>query len=151
MQTKTFTLQDGEGRQHEYEVQLHPPTEGMEIMWQLIALGAGPLGSAIKGFLTNAAGGGTFSLRGMMDDPEGLSKLAGAVDFAAVGNDIAAAVMKANRAALVRAILCKTSRDGKRLESVLAFDEAFVGNYGELIRAIWEVVRANRFLSLLNT
>lgn len=55
-------------------------------------------------------------------------------------------------APLIDAILKHTNRDGVPLMMKpgpvnLNFDAAYTGNYGELALALWEVVKANRFLS----
>lgn len=148
MPSKTYTLLDADGVSHDYETTLHPASQGAAIMWQLLALAAAPLGAAVKGFLATSSG---FDLRAVLDAPDGLQRLGASVDFAAVGEDVGRALASGDRDVLVKQILSRTTRDGKRLDNVIEFDGAYTGNYGELIRVIWEAVRANRFLSLLGT
>ncbi len=142
---KRFTLTDADGRPHEYEVTPHPPSEGMEIMWRLVAFGAEPLGGAVKGLL---AMGDMGSIAKLLDDPKGLQKLGKAVDFAALGRDVKASVQSTPMSDLTKAIVAKTTRDGQPLANALHFDRAYVCNYGELLAALWRVATINRFLSL---
>lgn len=141
----TFTLVDADGQPHEYSCRPHPAREGSDIMWRLVALGAEPLGRAAKGLLHTLDAG---NLRQLMDDPNGLEKIAAAVDFAALGADVRAALQATPMSELVHAVLKYTSRDGKGLSNPILFDAAYTRNYGELLRAAWEAVQANRFLSL---
>lgn len=141
----SFTLADADGKTHTYEVIPHPPTEGSRIMWVLVGLGAEPLGRLAKGLLGSAD---LKSLRATLDAPDGVGKLLAAIDPAELAGDIRRSLATVPLDRLGADILSRTSRDGKNLANSLNFDAAYVRNYGELLRALWEVVKANRFLSL---
>ena len=152
----TFRLTDAEGVAHAYEVTLHRATLGMPIMWELAALVAGPLAGllSLAGPLLeamNGAGGSTKSVRAIIEDPNILSVVQatlGAADLTAIGRSLQAALAQPSNSGLVLRILSQTERDGVALDSPVAFDAAYTGNYFELLRAVWEVVITNRFLPL---
>ena len=133
----TFTLLDADGQPHEYEVALHKATDGQPIMWELYALAAGPLSGAV------GALAGSGKIADVLDtDLSGL-------DFGAVGEGLSRSLLTMPK--LTPRILAGTFRDKKRLfegSDSSTFDAAYRGNYFELVRAVWEVVQANRFLPL---
>jgi hypothetical protein len=141
----TFTLTDADGKTHTYEVIPHPPTEGSRIMWSLVGLGAEPLGRLIKGLF---AAGEIKNLRAALDASDGVGKLLAAIDPAELAGDIRRSLATVALDKLGRDILSRTSRDGRNLANDLHFDAAYTRNYSELLRSLWEVVKANRFLSL---
>ena len=95
-------------------------------MFELAALLAGPLG----GLLAGKAG----------------------ADLSAIGPALGSALLGLRDLGLIHRILAHTHRDGKPLAgggaSVAHFNSAYQRNYGELLAAVWEVVKYNRFLSL---
>ncbi len=165
MDSIPFTLVDADGAEHAYSVRPHPPGEGEAIMWSLVQLGAEPLGRlaslALRGLqleqLIQMAQAGDSredgKPRGMMSVlvengdsiVEGLKE---SLDLAKVGADIAKSIGALPMLALSRSILSLTERDGKPLNNKLIYDGAYTRNYGELRRALWEVIKINRFLSL---
>lgn len=151
MRTITFQLADADGVLHTYNTTLHPASEGQEIMWALLALASGPLAAALKGVtpLFTLVKGKRFSQ--LLDDPEVVGKavdLLSTMDLDSVGVSVRRAIVESSCGALVAKILCKTLRDDKPLERQTNFDNAYAGNYQELVLAVWEVASANRFLPL---
>lgn len=150
--TVRFTVKDREGVSHAYDCTLHPATEGQKVMWQLVALCAAPLAGAVKGLLplidqVKGQGG----LAGLLDSSTAIDQLKGglaSIDFAAIGEDVKRSLLTAPMEKLVEEVLSRTLRDDKPLATRGTFDDAYSGNYGELLSALWEVVKANRFLSL---
>jgi hypothetical protein len=147
----TFTLTDADGLQHVYEVTLHPTDTGTEILWALVANGAEPFArladSALKapGALESiaAAFGGDEDTK-----QSALSLLAGA-DFKGIGTDAKASVQALDMPRLQHKLLHHVTRDGLPLRVPANFDRAYRGNYWEMVFALWEVVRYNRFLPAL--
>lgn len=129
----SFTLTDALGNEHSYEVALHPATQGEPIMWALVALGVEPIAAA----LAKVDGAG-----GLLDLNLGDLNLTGSADA------LAKAIARADLPDLRQRILAHTTRDGRPLKDRPHFDAAYQGNYGELARALWEVVKLNRFLPL---
>lgn len=153
MPTTTFTLRDAEGVEHQYEVVHHPATEGQAIMWELVALAAAPLGALIKGLLSGTE---PINFRALLDDPEGMTRLGTMIDFGKVGGDVKTALASGSMPQLTAKILSRTRRsneEGRMVELANRsnFDAAYTGNYAELLKAVWRVAQANRFLSLLGT
>lgn len=120
---------------HEYQVTLHPTRQGLPISLRLMGLGAG----ALTQVLAKALG----------DDGEGVD-LEG-VDWGAVGSDLAAFLADDGTPQLLRDVLAFTTRDGKSLGADVVFDEAFRGNYVEILQAAAEVCRINGFFPLPST
>jgi hypothetical protein len=143
----SFTLTDADGGAHRYEVTPHNALEGQRITYTLLRLGAEPLGRLVQTGLQNAGllDGG---LRSLLDDPAALGRLAAGIDFAAVGADLQKSMGSMPMEALTLDLMAHAVRDGKQLRSPLHFNAAFTRNYMEMLRACWEVVKANRFLSL---
>lgn len=125
----TFHLDDADGTAHEYVIMApHGAAEGTKIMLKLAALIAGPVGGLIDG-------------------------LAGKGGPGATGPELSRAILSLGDNDLIKQLLVNVTRDGKALggASPLAaktFNDAYQRNYGELCRALWEVVAYNRFLSL---
>lgn len=139
----SFELKDADGNLHEYRVVPHKATDGFQVTLRLIALGAEPLGRLADSVFS---GQGDVSLNMIMDDASVVEGLA----FAAVGADLSRGILSSamNVPALVRGILKNTLRDGKPLDKDLNFNDAFSRNYLELMLAVYEVVKVNRFLPL---
>jgi hypothetical protein len=143
--TVEFTLTDWQGKTHTYQTHLFTPSDGgLDIMWQITALGAEPLGRIVDG-VTSGAGMVSAMMAG-----GGLDK-AVEIDFSGLGADVAKALMVLDAGAFSRRIMSRTLRDGKRLDDDSTFDGAYRGNYWEFQRACWEVVKVNRFFPSLAT
>ena len=148
----TFTLADADQRVHTYECTLHPATEGQQILWALVGLASGPLANLLKAAVPLLDLFKGRNVAAVLEDPAALDSLKaslGGLDFGSIGQSLRLALASASMPDLVASILSKTTRDGKALSGRIAFDEAYTGNYRELGAAVWEVVKANRFLSLL--
>lgn len=119
-------ITDRDGSPHEYMIVLHSAMDGEALMWQLAAMA----GESLGGVLAAALGGG--------------GGLESEVDFGAAGRDIATALRRSDMTAFRRDVLKHTTRDGKSLADPVAFNEAYQANYGELLKALREVLRVNR-------
>lgn len=160
MDSETFTLVDADGVSHTYSVRPHPPGKGEAIMWSLVQLGAEPLGRlaslALRGLdlpalIAASKAGSDATPRGMLAtllDDDTIASLKESIDLAKVGADIARSIGAMPMQTLSRDILSLAERDGKPLSNAMAWDAAYARNYGELRRALWEVIKLNRFLSL---
>jgi hypothetical protein len=122
---KEFELRDVDGGVHKYISETHPTAEGMPIAWTLMKSGAPALVDAGLAFM----GGKQFDTD--------------------IGKQVAAGMASTDGPTLARQILARTSRDGKRLDSS-GFDDAYGGNYPEMIDAVMEVVSHNHFLPALD-
>ena len=118
-------ITDRDGNPHDYMIVLHSAMEGEPLMWQMAAMA----GESLGGVLAAALGGG-----GLDSD----------IDFGAAGRDIANALKGNNMPAFRRDVLKHTTRDGKSLADPVAFNAAYQANYGELLKALREVLRVNR-------
>jgi hypothetical protein len=149
-----FVIKDADGVDRHYEVTPHNAVQGQAIMWDLVALGAEPMArlasSALKSEEVVAALASTLAEKGgaakLLDG--GVVELLGDIDIGAVGADLKRAIMSMPMAKLTREILRHTTREGRPLSDDTAFGLAYQANYGELLRAVWEVAKINRFLSL---
>lgn len=145
-QVVKFTLKDGAGDVHEYTVMRHGAVEGQDVMWQLVALGAEPIARIAQIALVSG------NIRELIDaDSAKLEQMLGGADFSTVGADVRKAIVATNMSKLAREVLRHTSRDDKPLHDNIAFGNAYSGNYGELLQAVWRVVQTNRFLPLPGT
>ena len=161
---ETFTINDNDGKPHEYVLALHPALRGLAISAQLMSIGVEPLATladaAISGEKLSALLLDALGTPEPGDKPMALSEQAEAliedVDLVALLSDldlprVAVAVRSAisgvNLAALAPEILSECQRDGITLKPA-AIDLAYAGNYVELLTACWRVIQVNRFLSL---
>jgi len=138
-----FEIEGGDGKPHAYLVQLHGVDEGQAIVFALIAVGGEPLGALLQGAAGKliAEGGGLAELL-----EKDVTELLSGIDFAAVGRDLSLAVARSDMPGLVNLILKNTHRDGRPLRDSNERNAAYRGNYGEMLRAVWQVISANRFL-----
>ena len=130
---QTFTINDDDGIPHSYLVRLHPASDGRVLALQIGAMGV----DVFAGLLVTAA----------------LSAVKGKNPLDTISTDQLTAalaglpkVVNSITPAMIDAILKHTDRDGRPLMARIEFDHAYSGNYGELALAIWEVIKANRFL-----
>lgn len=145
-----FQLADFDGTPHRYEVQPHPPTEGTEIVFSFVALGAEPFASVIASvFAAEDALAEVGTLGDALDLD--LVEMAGRIDWGKVGGDVKRSILSMPLSTLVRDVLRFTWRDGRPLANDIHYNAAFSRNYGELLQAVWEVAGANRFFPRLNT
>lgn len=157
-----FVIKDAEGVPHRYEMTGHPPIQGQAIMWQLLALGAEPLGRLADLALTSdellgqvraalAAPAPADAEAAESTTLSDLAAVAKTLDLARLGRDVKSAILSADMPKLTRDVLQFTTRDGASLASDIHFAAAYKRNYGELLQAVWQVVQANRFLPLPGT
>ena len=125
-------IHDVDGNPHDYMIVLHPASEGEDIMWQLAAMA----GESLGGILAGAMGGGGL-------DSE--------IDFGAAGRDISNALRRSNMPEFRRQVLKHTTRDGHALADPTHYNEAYQANYGEMLKALREVLRVNRLFPQLDT
>ena len=139
----TFELADHAGQAHSYLCALHDVDEGQRLLWALVAVGGEPLGALLQGAAGRLIAEGT-SMADLLDSDA--AALLGAVDWSALGRNLSTAVARSDMPGLTRLILKRTRRDGQPLADNTAFNQAYRGNYGELLQALWQVIRANRLL-----
>lgn len=149
-----FTLSDTGGGSHDYEYTLHRPRDGWKLTTRLssclirpILAGLGP--AVVAAVETAPKGKGLIA--GLIDSPEALAGL----DFGKAAEGIEAAVRAVDEETLF-AVLRYTNRDGRALvgdngKPTEVFDEAYAGNYYELLRAFWSVASGNGFLPALDS
>lgn len=124
-----IVLKDADGADHVYVITAHPFGEGMPIVQALAAAVIPPLVSALP--------------------PGGrLADLASAIDPAALAGGIGQAIAAAPPD-LVSRLLSRTTRDGVRLTGQAL--NCYACNYGEALRAAWEVASYNGFFKLAGT
>lgn len=158
-----FELTDAQGRTWKYLVQEHPAEEGMELLFELIGLGAPTiLGGLAELFKSEDMVSGLFdAVRSMVAgeaatgatsrDWGEFAALVGQLDVGKVGREITFAVGTGKAPKLVRRLLAKTHRNGKPLKDDGVFSLAYQANYWEMLQAVQQVCRVNRFFPQLST
>lgn len=152
--THNFTLTDRDENDHEYRCTEHPTDEGFDLQLELAEILA-TLPSVVLSVLE--------ALEGVKpsDDDDDDSKAAPS-DPLAVSKalrEVPRAIVRAGGSKLVIKILKHTERqegaEGTsfvKLTAAIARDNAYAGNYGELYKALWEIMQANFDpFSLVNT
>lgn len=149
MPSVKFVVKDYAGKPHEYETTLVPSSLGCDIHRQLMACVAEPVLVAVYE-LMRTANADLAAKAAKQATKEGVVDAISLMEGVDAGRIGAAARTALNSlpTQLVRMILSMTSRDMVPLRMDAAFDAAYTANYGELDMALWEVVQANRFLSL---
>lgn len=156
---REIELTDEDGSEHTYVMIQFGAIEGIELAPLVIECLAEPIGNAIQAFMGS---------RGFMpetqpeetagDVPEsGLSGVLDAdFDATLAGKavaELARKIAKAGGAKFMLRLFAHTMRDGKKLADKTNFDQAYQGNYLELMRAIgWVVVEnyAGAFRKMAN-
>lgn len=159
-----FSLEDADGRVHKYLLHPHPAEEGMELLFELIGIGAPTvLGGMAELFKSEDMVSGLFDAVRSMVGPEGaasaatssdwseFANLVGKLDVAKVGREITFAMSTGKAPKLVRRLLAKAHRDGKPLRDDGTFSVAYQANYWEMLQAVQEVCKVNRFFPQLST
>ena len=126
LEPKEVTLFDADGSPHSYVITAHPFAEGMPIVQALAAVVIPPLVASL---------------------PPGarLEDLAGAINPTSLAGGIGQALAAAPPD-LVARVLSRTVRDGVRLTGKAL--DCYAGNYGEALRAAWEVAQFNGFFKV---
>lgn len=148
--TYEFTINDAHGLPHVYTGVMHPPDEGMDILWHLMALGGEPLARLAQGLIGDAmqglGGSGDMSaVLVQLRDKVDLEK----IDLPAVARDLRVVVGQLPMTELVHRLLKYADRDGKPLRTDgnrLHFDQAYTANYLEMVHAAGRVIAVNGFL-----
>jgi len=144
--THEFRCSDIEGTQHTYTVYPHPAGEGLQLLSELMAIGArglrGALGAVQFDELSKGvASGNVGNLDAQID--EGMLGVA-------IG-EVMQAIGERDALALAKRLLGYTVRDGSGMRggkvdgasAGWAFDAIYAANYGELRTALVEVCRFN--------
>ncbi len=133
---QTFTLTDRDGNRHDYSCTPHGAMSGggLQLMLDVADVVGGVMGAALKAMV------------GMGDAAESTS--IDLTDISALAENLPRRLMTAGGPKLIARVLENTKRcddSGKWviLSSETALDTAYTGNYGELFRAVWEVLCAN--------
>lgn len=144
----TFTLHDSQGQPHSYVVTEHPAGEGMELMYELLGLGAPAVlslaGAALRS--SELLGAALRALGGEGEAPSSgdateLARMVADLELDKVGAEVGRAFATGKAPALTKRILSRAFRDGKPLN----IDLAYQANYSELLMAVWKVCAINRF------
>jgi hypothetical protein len=166
-----FALTDYAGQPHDYLVQEHPAIEGMEVLYELLGLGApsllGLASAALRSqdlvgaFLGLSRGGaedgdadggetavdegGAPSLPVSRGETDDFSKMLSKIDLSTVGQELSKALLTGRAPKLTRRLLQHVHRDGKPLRDDGHFGRAYQANYYELMQLVWKVCGINRF------
>ena len=123
----TFTLVDIEGNPHEYLVPLFRVEQGAKLAGRLLACVSGPFTS-----IGVAAAMGSGST----------------VDSNSTADQVRQTFLSGAPADLLLDLVRGATRDSKLLSTPLAMDDAYAGNYLELVEAAWEIIQGNGLLPL---
>ena len=150
--TVTFIAKDYAGVPHEYETMLFDPSEGVELYQQVTAAVGEPIAVLVYEYTRTgnadlaAEAAKATGTRGIAD----MIEYAGDVDAGRIGRAASNAIRGLNPN-IARRLLSKTYRDKAPLANPPCFDDAYCANYTEMSMALWEVVKANRFLPSVDT
>ena len=160
----TFEVKGADGKLHAYDCILHPPSEGLDILWILMALGGEPLARLAQSVLGSALDEIGKQAGPIIEvDDEGnskpstvMAKIMDEVDLEQIDLSGAAADLRRSMATLpmtdlVTKLIKHCNRDGKPMCNSDHFNRAYTGNYMELGQAVWRVVAANNFLPQIVT
>lgn len=130
-QNIAFTLRDDQGNEHEYVVIQRGAAEGFDLGGRLIKILGPGIGSGIGGLKITDGDDGA--------EEAGLNL----GTLGAGAGQISSAIMAEGGHRLVVEILKYTTRDARPLSNLNDFNQAYQGNYGELLEAIWRVLKAD--------
>ncbi len=139
----TVEINDDQGNPHTYVITQRGASEGFDLFGRLSKILAPGIGKGIGNTKITGVGEAGTAPHGA-DQPPG-DELDVDLDLGALGigfGDVAASIMAEGGARFVQEILKYSTRDGKLLSNKVAFDQAYQGNYGELIEATGRVLKA---------
>jgi hypothetical protein len=155
MARHTFELPDRDGKTHSYIVDPHPGGPGAALALRIQGLTLEPVAEAVRTIasIPSIQQLGTALREGgeAPDSTQVIGDVLGAVrevDMTALGRSLGSVLSHPGGPELIRAILERTARDGRRLSEPAYFDAAYERNYGEMLRAVVEVVQFNGFFPL---
>ena len=132
------TLYDDRGKPHQYDLIQHPATSGCVLFQRVLKALSMPAGKAITALQgngqlpTDMAGFiALISDDGVKGDDIGSFFLSVATELGVAGPDLFAEALR------------HTSRDGVQFKNELAFNQAFTGNYGEMMKAVAWALKEN--------
>lgn len=143
MEDTTFELTDSQGETHDYRVSPHPSREGSTLMLQIGSLLSEPLLEAIRALVSR-----TERNQGLMDAE--IEDLVGQLDLSKIGGSLRSSLAELD-ADTLHSFFRHTTRDGKDLGNGSIYDAAYKGNWGEWVRALWQIIQANGFIAFLPT
>jgi len=129
-----FRLTDRDGTEHAYTLALHDAMAGAKLTAALTAAAAEP----IAALAPLAEGGLDRAWTEVLRD----------LDPTSIGRAVRDAIASLDTDRVLPELFRHVLRDDKKLSDSGAFNAAYRGNYGELYRAAWEIVRANGFFPL---
>lgn len=142
-----FELKSADGEVVQYSVVLHPPSEAQPIIWQIMHAAAKPLASLLEGNL------GRLFTAFTSDQEVNIQDLITELDLklSTSVEDIFGIIHAIGPEKFTRSLLTHTYRNGLSLKQTTNFDNAYIGNYGEMLEACFYVIKVNRFLGVLST
>lgn len=153
-----FSLDDRAGKAHQYRVEPHPAGVGAALALRVQALATEPLVEVLR-TIASAPGlqrlgtalqeGSEQDTTALLADAAGdLLRTVKDLDLSTIGRTLSGMLATKDGPDLVKQILARTWRDGRSLGEPMDFDAAYQANYGEMLRAVFEVVRYNGFFPL---
>jgi len=130
------TIEDDYGESHQYYVQQHPAGEGFRLLIRLVRMAGGALGRTWGAFSPSEIGEKIGEIA---------EELKGGLDgdsLASAFEKLATQILEEGADDFVVEILKHSARDGQKITRAI-FDSAYSGNYGELLSAIYLVLRVN--------
>jgi len=123
------TINDDEGNPHSYVCIQHGAREGFTLLPRISTVVSGPLGQLAE------ASGGSDGDTSLLD-----AQISGTAVAEALSK-LSEALVAEGGVQLLLDVLKYTTRDGQKVEAV--FDQAYQGNYGELLSAVIFAMKAN--------
>lgn len=124
-----------------YEVNPHPPTELGTFALKLASLASGPLAVL-------------FTARDNMTVDEAKEE-AGEIDLSELDpaqiQSSLYEVVKHISEEEIRDLFSYTTRSGKHLSTLVNYENAYKGNWGEWYKALWNILKANGFFDFLSS
>ncbi len=130
-----FTLDDDYGGKHTYFVILHPAGTGWPLGLKLLKLFGPALGVVMDGANMGSVGDALGAVTKAAADME-----MNATEMGTTVGVLAGELL--DDPALIRSVFEHTNRDTFKLEGA-SFDSAYQANYGELVQALYRVIKAN--------
>lgn len=130
-----FTVLDNQGKPHNYVVSLFPAEEGIRLLGEVMGIVSGPLATVA------GAAAGAISEGGKLSDV--LERELGSLDTEAIANQLRTTFMSGAPSKLMLRLVTGATRDNQPLRSSSALDDAYAGNYVELVRAAWKIAEGN--------
>jgi hypothetical protein len=133
--TQTIKITDDYGNSHTYVYQMMPTGKGFRTLIKIIRMAGGAVGRSFGAFSASMIGEKVQEIASVLDSGMDGEAIASAVE------NLTTQILDEGGEDFIKELLDEVARDGEWVKDV--FDHAYMGNFGELFIAVYNVMKVN--------